>query len=109
MSQFNILFKLLDQNTDENSKEKIYDVTTLLKMQTKFEILMPTYSVEKCPNFIDDAVDLIYYSDSKRVNIENFNKDFIQKPFNYITVNNNLHHLFGNFLYYKIVYNQFKS
>jgi len=87
MSQFSILFKLLDQNTNENSQEKTYDVTTLLKMQTTFEILMQTYSEEKCPNFIDDVVDLIYYSDSKRVNVEDFNKDYIQKSLHYKTVN----------------------
>lgn len=87
MNQFNILFKLLDQNTDEKDKKIIYDVTTLLKLQTAFEKLMPTYSEEKCPNFIDDVVDLIYYSDSKNANIENFNKDYIQKTIHFKTVN----------------------
>ena len=87
MSQFNILFKLLDQNTDENKKEINYDYTTILKMQTTFEILMPTYSEENCPNFIDDVVDLIYYSDLKKANLESFNIDYIQKMLNYKIVN----------------------
>ena len=36
------------------------------KMQIRFELLKPKFSPEKLPNFIDDAVDLIYYSDQKK-------------------------------------------
>ena len=41
MKYFNLLFQLLNEN-EENNDKKEYDSTTISKMQTTFEILIPT-------------------------------------------------------------------
>ena len=86
MKYFNLLFQLLNEN-EENNDKKEYDSTTISKMQTTFEILIPTYIPEACPTFNDDIIDLIYYTDIKRVNLEKFLKEYIQVLLNTETVN----------------------
>ena len=88
MKDFNILFKLLNQSDKEDKGKKEYDNLTISKMQAAFEVLIPTYSPEKCPNFEDEIIDLIYYSDLKKVNLKNFNKEYIQVLLNIDTVCN---------------------
>ena len=65
MKDFDILFKLLDIGI----KEPIYDKKALMCMQKKFILLQPTYIKEECPNFIENAIDLFYYSDIYNVEI----------------------------------------
>ena len=87
MKYFNVLFKLLNKNNEDDVKKE-YDITSISKMQSTFEILMPTYSPEKCPNFSNELIDLIYYTDIYNVNSENFNKEYIQVLLNIDFVNN---------------------
>ena len=84
MNYFNTLFVLLNQSDNNNKKE--FDPNAISTMQTKFETLISTYSPEKCPHFIDDVADLIYLSDLKRVNLENFINEYIQIMLNNETV-----------------------
>ena len=86
MKDFNILFKLLNQNEKEDDKIE-YENLSISKMQTTFELLMPTYSKEKCPNFKNEMIDLIYHSDKKKENLNNFNKEYIQVLLDVETVN----------------------
>ena len=94
MKFFNFLFKLLNKN-EKDIPQKEYDSLTISKMQNKFEILFPTYTQKECPTFNDDVIDLIYYSDIKRENLQVFLKDNIQVLLNqelvikiYITLSN---------------------
>ena len=84
MNYFNTLFVLLNQSDNDNKKE--FDQNAISTMQTKFETLISTYSPEKCPHFIDDVADLIYYSDLKKVNLESFINEYIQVMLNIETV-----------------------
>ena len=82
MKYFNLLFILLQENDDIID----YDYLIISNMKTVFEVLIPTYSPEKCPNFINDIINLIYWTDKKNVNSEDFNKEKIQIILNKETV-----------------------
>ena len=86
MNYFGTLFVLLNQSDNNNKKE--FDQNAISTMQTKFETLISTYSPEKCPHFIDDVTDLIYYSDLKKVNLESFTNEYVQVMLNNETVSN---------------------
>ena len=78
ISDFWILFELLN----ESGKDKIgkhFGLQSLMLLQTTFEKLLNTYDPQKCPTFINDAVDLIFYTDQQKFNVINFLKDNIQK------------------------------
>jgi hypothetical protein len=86
MNYFGTLFVLLNKSDNNNKKE--FDQNAISTMQTKFETLISTYSPEKCPHFIDDVTDLIYYSDLKKVNLESFTNEYVQVMLNNETVSN---------------------
>ena len=67
---FNILYKLLD--ISKNKDKPDYHQYCLSMMQSKFCELINNYDPQKCPNFKDDLILLIYLSDQKMQNIEDF-------------------------------------
>ena len=81
ISHFGILFDLLNKNKGETIY-KIYDNELINLLQKVFEHLLKTYEPEKCPNFIDDAADLIFFTDQYNNNIIFFLKEKIQKNLN---------------------------
>ena len=85
MKDFDILFKLFDRSKNENQQD--YHQYSLNIMQSKFCELQKNYDPQKCPNFKDNLILLLFFSDQKRENIENFLKENLQKNFNVNLVN----------------------
>ena len=87
---FNILFKLLNKNKNEDDVKKEYDTTLISIMQSTFVNLMKKdCSTENFPNLdiSNDVIDLIYYTDIYNANSEDFNK-YIQDRLSPDLVNN---------------------
>ena len=82
MKDFNILIKLFSYNENNNIA---YQYT--IALHKRFIELFDTYSKEKCPNFINDVVELIILSDKKNVNLKKFLIEHIQKNYNLDVVN----------------------
>ena len=78
ISHFGILFELLNKNKGETIY-KIFDNELINLLQEVFEQLLKTYEVEKCPNFIDDIADLIFFTDQYNNNVIFFLREKIQK------------------------------
>ena len=77
LKDFQLLYKLL--YSDDSNSNITYDYNLILILQKKyFELYKETYVKEKCPNFIKDSCDLIYFSDRKFVKIEIFLMDLQQ-------------------------------
>ena len=87
ISYFGILFELLNKNKGE-SIYKIFDNDLIMLLQNVFEQLLKTYEPEKCPNFIDDVADLIFYTDQYCNNIIYFLRENIQKNLNNKIISN---------------------
>ena len=86
MKDFNILFKLFDISKDKNQPD--YHQYSLNIMQSKFfELQKTNFDSQKCPNFIDNLILLIFFSDQKKENIEIFLNEKLQKSLNAKTVN----------------------
>ena len=85
MKDFDILFKLFDKSKNENQQD--YHQYSLNIMQSKFCELQKNYDPQKCPNFKDNLILLLFFSDQKRENIEIFLKENLQKNFNVNLVN----------------------
>ena len=77
LKYFNTLFKLCDISKTENQCD--FHPKVLQSMQEKFMILYKNYNPEKHKNVINDLKLLIFYSDTKNVNIKQFLTDNIQK------------------------------
>ena len=75
-----LFLELLNTSKDPSKKEYNYQSISLL--QKTFEILFVTYSPGKCPNFYNDIINLIYYSDQQNYNCISFNKQVVQKLLN---------------------------
>ena len=79
MSYFGILFELLNKSKDNNRR---YDYNSISLMQSTFTNLLKTYVPENCKNFKNDIINLIYYSDQEKFNINKFLKETIEKNIN---------------------------
>jgi len=73
MKNFGLLFSFYDFYQDSE-----YKYESIFYMQKRFIEKFHTYSNEKCPNFTDDIVKLIYWSDKKNVNLKKFLQEDIQ-------------------------------
>ena len=93
ISYFGILFDLLNRNKG-NKLYKSFDYQSIALLQKTFNNLLKTYDPEKCPNFIDDVADLIYYTDQEKFNVVTFLSGNLQ-----INLNNNL----LNAIYFKLL------
>ena len=80
IANFSLFLELLNTSKDPSKKEYNYQSISLL--QKTFEILFVTYSPGKCPNFYNDIINLIYYSDQQNYNCISFNKQVVQKLLN---------------------------
>ena len=80
MKDFGYLFKFFQFGQEKPRKESIK------AMQNKFIEILPTYNNKICFNFIEDAVELIFFSDKKNVDIKKFLSD-IEKNLNVKLVN----------------------
>ena len=79
ISYFGLLYELLNTSKDKNNIHlKKFNYNSIELMQKTFEILINTYDIDRCPNFINDVTNLIYYSDQvkyKEINlVENIQK-----------------------------------
>ena len=86
IDNLNILFQLLNKSKEEDEKE--YDNYSIKKMQTTFEELLYSSSIEKSKNFKNDIIDLIYFSDVRGVNLNNFIEETIEKILDNIEIIN---------------------
>ena len=76
LQDFNILFKLFDISKDNNQQDfNHYSLTT---MQTKFVELIKNCDPNNCPNYDDDLIKLLFYSDQRKANIEDFLTTYLQ-------------------------------
>ena len=82
MKDFNILIKLFSNNENNNIAYQY-----MIALQKRFKELFNTYSKEKCPNFINDVVELIILSDKNKVNLKKFLIEHIQIYYNLDVVN----------------------
>ncbi len=98
MANFGILFELLN-NFRGNQFSYSFCYQSISLLQKTFGILLKAYDLEKCPNFINDIADLIYYSDQEKFNVISFLKENLQK-----NLNNNL----LNNIYFKLL-NKYKN
>ena len=73
MKDFNLLFSFYDFY-----QENEYKYQSILNIQQRFVEIFNTYSKENCPNFTNEVVKLIYWSDKKMVNLNKFLKEDIQ-------------------------------
>ena len=85
MKDFDILFKLFDISKNNNQQD--YHQYSLNIMQSKFCELLKNYDPQKCPNFKDNLILLIYFSDQKKENIKNFLEEKLQKNLSVNSVN----------------------
>ena len=85
MKDFNILFKLFDISKSPNQQD--YHRYSLNIMQSKFCELLENYDPKECPNFKNDLILLIFFSDQKRENIEDFLVEKLQKNLSVNIVN----------------------
>ena len=81
IKDFRYLFKLYQPNL-ENPRKQI-----IKSLQNRFIELLPTYNNKECPNFIDDAVELIYLSDKNKIDIKKFLLETMEKKLNVKIVN----------------------
>ena len=88
VNNFNLLFTLFNRNSDIKNDKKEFDEDTIMKMQNLLENYLYQYLPEKCPNFIENVVDLIHFSCEKSVNLKNFITKVIQGKLNVETVIN---------------------
>ena len=83
MKDFNLLFSFYIIYQD---KEYKYD--SIVHIQQRYKEIFPTYTDdEKCPNFINDTIKLIYLSDKNKVSIRKFLEEFLQKNLDVEKVN----------------------
>ena len=87
INHFNLIFDLLNENSDVKDEEKIFNRDSILKMQEMFDNFFYDYSPENNPNFLNDVINIIYYSDKNNVIIKEFMTNKIQKLLNVDTVN----------------------
>jgi len=80
MKDFRYLFKFFQIGQEEPRKEAIK------AMQNRFIEILPTYNNKICYNFIEDAVEIIFLSDKKKVDIKKFLSD-IEKYLNVKIIN----------------------
>ena len=73
MKDFGLLFSFYDLYQDSE-----YKYESIFCMQKRFSEIFYTYLNDKCPNFIDDTIKLIYLSDKNNVNLKKFLKEDIQ-------------------------------
>ena len=86
MKDFGILYNLFNIGIEEST----YDKKALMYIQKKFRLLLPTFIRDECPNFIENIIDLFYYSDINEVDItslyeflkKNYSEEEIGKIFN---------------------------
>jgi hypothetical protein len=81
MDDFELLFSFF--NIAQEKEPKIY----LIKMQDKYKEIISNFAFENNDIFKEQTVDLIYFSDKNKANIEKFLTEVIQKKFNIKTVN----------------------
>ena len=81
MKDFGYLFKFYKTN-QENVKEEV-----IKSMLNRFIEILPTYNNNICPNFIEDAVELIYLSDKNKIDIKKFLSEIIEKKLNVKCIN----------------------
>ena len=74
MKDFGLLFKFF--NVDIKGNEPAYEY--IESMKKRFINLINTYSVQTCPNFIDDTAKLIYITGKVKQNIKKFLIENIQ-------------------------------
>ena len=86
LKDFNKLFILL--NRSKNDLQRDFSSEAIKLMQEKFISLSNIFNNEKYDTFEDDLVQLIFYSDQKKYELENFLIKNIQENINYQTVNN---------------------
>jgi len=85
IKDFNILYKLLDISKNKNQSD--YHQNSLNLMQSKFCELIKNYDQQKYPNLKDDLILLIFFSDQKMENIENFLIQFLHNNLNVKLIN----------------------
>ena len=74
MKDFGKLLKLF------NYKDKnIFDNNSIALIREKFKNLIPTYEIEKCPNFIKDISLFIYMNDQNNIGITKLIENTIEK------------------------------
>ena len=93
MKDFNILYKLFDISKNKNQPD--YHPNCLRLMQTKFFELIKNYDQQKCPNLKDDLFLLVFFSDQKLKNNENFVIQLLNNNLNVKLINE----IFINLLY----------
>jgi hypothetical protein len=70
----------------------------MFALQKRFTDLYNTYSKDKCPNFINDSVELIFMNDKNRITtLKKFLVEHLQKQYNINTVNEIYISLVGNY------------
>ena len=83
MKDFKILLKLLSSEKGTNEITQY-----MITLQKRFIELYNTYSKEKCPNFINDTVELIFLNDKYKItSLKKLLVDHLQKLYNKDTVN----------------------
>ena len=82
MKDFGLLFSFYDFYQDNE-----YKYESISYMQKRFIEIFDTYTNEKCPNFTDDVVKLIYWSNRKKVNLKKFLNEIIQNLLDFEKVN----------------------
>ena len=82
MNDFELLYSFFNIDPEKDNKS-IY----LIKMQEKYQEIISNFTFENNEVFINQTVDLIYFSDKNKANIEKFLTDVIQKKFDIKTVN----------------------
>ena len=83
MKDFRYLFKFYESTNESSFRNEV-----IKNLQTRFIELLPTYNEEQCPNFIEDIAELIFLSDKKNVEFNNFISTNIESKFNVNLVNN---------------------
>ena len=78
IKDFQILFKLL--YLEENISDKEILCKYIIFLQNRYvSLFQSTYSKENCPNFVDDSVTLINYSEKYEVDVELFMNNQLMK------------------------------
>jgi len=85
LKDFNKLFILLDISKNEIQRE--FNKNSLKFMQNKFISLFEGFNDQKYETFEEDLIQLIFYSDQKKYDIDNFLIKNIQEKINFETVN----------------------
>ena len=85
MKDFNILYKLFNISKTKNQPD--YHRYSLSMMQSKIGELIKNFDPLKCPNFKDDLFLLIFLSDQKMGNIDDFLIKFLHNNLNVKLIN----------------------